>query len=52
MTRAQTILDLRRRYAQAEADRKHKLASIIYARLSALVTRQIGEENRKDRRAA
>lgn len=52
MTRAESIASLRARYAQAIRDKKHKQAGIIYARLSALVQRQLDYENRKDRRAA
>ena len=52
MTRAEEIRRLRVRYLVAMAERRRKEASIIYARLQALVTRQLRAENRQDRKNA
>jgi hypothetical protein len=47
MTRAQEIERLRARYLIAVDQRKHKTASLIYARLLSLTTRQIRAEDRR-----
>ena len=49
MNRADEILKLRQRYAEAILRRKPKLASLIFARLLSLTTRQLKTENRQDR---
>jgi len=52
MTRMAEIERLRVRYLIAVSERKHKTASLIYARLMSLTTRQLKAENRMDRRKA
>lgn len=48
MTRAEEIRVLQARYLKAVSDHKPKTASIIFARLSALMTRQLRAEMRKE----
>lgn len=52
MNRAQTIRELQVRYLKAASDGKRKTASIIFARLKSLTTRQIKAELRADRKSA
>lgn len=52
MTRAQEIRLLQVRYLKAVSDRKPKTASIIFARLSSLMARQLRAETRQDRKAS
>ena len=52
MTRAQEIERLRTRYATAVAKRKRKEASVVYAQMKSLVTRQVKHELRQERRAS
>lgn len=47
MTRAQEIQSLQARLARANAERKHKTASLIYARLKSLMTRELRAEMRR-----
>lgn len=51
-TRAQEIMDLQIRFRRLEAEKKHKTANMVLARLRDLMTRQIKVENRQDRRKA
>lgn len=52
VSREQEIRSLRVRYLVAVSERKNKTASIIYARLSSLMARQLKTENRQDRKIA
>jgi len=52
MTRAEEIRSLKLRYLRAQSERKHKTASLIYARLRSLMARQLNAENRQDRKTA
>lgn len=52
MTREQQIRELQVRYLKAVSDGKRKTASLVYARLSSLVTRQIRAELRAERKSA
>lgn len=52
MTREQEIQNLHARYLVATAQRKHKTATLILARLCVLQTRQLKAEIRQDRKAS
>jgi hypothetical protein len=52
MTREQQIRELQARYLAAVSGKKRLTASMLYARLSSLVTRQIKAEMRQERKTA
>lgn len=52
MTRAQKIRELQAAYLKAASEGKRLRASVYYARLSSLVTRQIKAEMRQERKAS
>mgnify|MGYP006080774291 CR=1 FL=1 len=51
MTRADEIRHLQARYLVAAAEGKRNTASLIYARLRSLMTRQVKAEIREEKRA-
>lgn len=51
MNRAEEIRSLQARYLVAVSDGKRKTASLIYARLRSLMTRQVKAEIREEKRA-
>ncbi len=52
MTRAEEIRSLKLRYLRAVSERKHKTASLIYARLRSMMARQLNAEIREERKRA
>lgn len=52
MTRSEQIRELQARYLKAVSDGKRLTASMIYARLRSLMTRQIKSEMRTQRKTA
>lgn len=52
MNREQEIKDLQARYLVAVSQHKRKTASMIFARLCSLMTRQLKAENKMDRKKA
>lgn len=52
MTRSDHIVQLRHEYSKAVEANKRKAACIIYAKLSALVTRELRAEIRQQRKVS